>query len=278
VIEKGNAGLPGKLAQNPWVRDLRLDQINWRAAASNAASTAGRLVAVLVGAASRGTLQVVIVLFTTLFTMFYFFRDGERLVARIQYLIPMESRNQEAIIARFVAVSRATLKGTLLIALIQGVLTGLALWVFGVGSAVLWGVVAILFSVIPMVGSGTVLYPAALIQMVSGHVWQGVGIALAGALFISHVDNLLRPRLVGQEAGMHDLMIFFSTLGGIGLFGAVGFIVGPVIAALFLSVLDIYSAKFAAELKEAPILVLPGELPDESLQNASPAAERSPAG
>ena len=168
----------------------------------------------------------------------------------------------------------------MLIALIQGFLAGLTLWIFGVDSAILWGVVAILFSIVPMVGAWLVLYPAALIQLISGHVWQGVGIILVTTLFISHVDNLLRPRLVGQEAGMHDLMVFFSTLGGIGLFGAVGFIVGPVIAAHFLSVLDIYSTKFAAELRKGPAIVLPGDPSQEapSAQNASPASISSPAG
>lgn len=273
VMEKGNAGYLGKLTGLPWVKTFGLDRIDLKSYAADAGASAGKLAGNFFAKASKGTLHVLIVLFTTLFTMFYFFRDGERLAARVKYLIPMESKNEEAIVARFIAVSRATLKGTLLIAIIQGALTGLALWIFGVDSAVLWGVVATLFSVIPMVGSGTVLYPAALIQAVSGNVWQGVGIALAGALFISHVDNLLRPRLVGQEAGMHDLMIFFSTLGGIGLFGPVGFIVGPIIAALFLSILDIYSAKFATELREGPAILLPNGEPAEAavVQNASPA-------
>jgi predicted PurR-regulated permease PerM len=279
VMEKGNTGYLGKLTELRWVKALRLDQINWKSYAANAGATAGKVAGALFTAASRGTVQVVVILFTTLFTMFYFFRDGEKLAARIKYLIPMEAKNEEAIVARFIAVSRATLKGTLLIALIQGALTGLALWIFGVDSAILWGVVAVLASIVPMVGAWMVLYPAAIIQLISGHVWQGVGIILVTSLFISHVDNLLRPRLVGQEAGMHDLMVFFSTLGGIGLFGAVGFIVGPIIAALFLSVLDIYSTKFAAELRDGPTLLLPGGLSQEpSAQNASPASTRSPAG
>jgi predicted PurR-regulated permease PerM len=93
-----------------------------------------------------------------------------------------------------------------------------------------------------------VLYPAAFIQMATGHVWQGVGILLVTVIVIVNVDNVMRPRLVGQEAGMHDLMVFFSTLGGIAMFGPMGFIIGPMIAALFLSVLDIYSAEFRDHL------------------------------
>ena len=119
-------------------------------------------------------------------------------------------------------MARATVKGTLLIALVQGTLSGLTLWIFGVGSPFLWGVVATLLSIIPLVGAWLVLYPAAFIQIATGHVWQGVGILLVTVVVIVNVDNLLRPRLVGQEAGMHDLMVFFSTLGGIGMFGADG--------------------------------------------------------
>ena len=248
VLAQGDAGPLGRLTSSHWVRDLRLDQIDWPAALQNGAAAAGSLAATLINRTSRGTLQVLIVLFTTLFTMFYFFRDGETLVARLKYLIPMEQKHEDAIISRFAAVSRATVKGTVFIALIQGTIAGLTLWVFGVPSAFLWGVVAIVMSLIPVFGAWIVLYPAALYQIVTGHLWLGVGIVVTTIVLIVNVDNVLRPRLVGQQAGMHDLMVFFSTLGGIGMFGAVGFIVGPVVAALFLAVLDIYSTEFKDDL------------------------------
>lgn len=248
VLEQGDAGPLGRLKQSRWIRDLRLDQIDWRSALQRGAATAGSVIATIINKTSRGTLQVLIVVFVTLFTMFYFFRDGERLIARVKYLVPMEERHEDAIISRFAAVSRATIKGTVLIALTQGTLAGLTLWIFGVPSPILWGMVATVTAMIPLVGVWVVLYPAAFIQMLTGHLWQGLGILLVTMLVIVNVDNLLRPRLVGQEAGMHDLMVFFSTLGGIGLFGPVGIIVGPVVAALFLSTLDIYSAEFKREL------------------------------
>jgi predicted PurR-regulated permease PerM len=248
ILAQGDAGPLGRLKQSHWIRDLRLDQIDWRSALQKGASTAGSVIATVINKTSRGTLQVIILVFTTLFTMFYFFRDGERLIQRIKYLVPMEERHEDAIIDRFAAVSRATIRGTVLIALVQGTLAGLTLWIFGVPSPFLWGVVAVITAMIPLVGVWIVLYPAAFIQMATGHLWQGVGILLVTVLVIVNVDNLLRPRLVGQEAGMHDLMVFFSTLGGIGLFGPVGIIVGPVVAALFLSILDIYSAEFKREL------------------------------
>jgi predicted PurR-regulated permease PerM len=180
--------------------------------------------------------------------MFYFFRDGKDLLRRLRFLIPLDREHKNAIATRFTAVARATVRGTLLIALIQGTLSCLTLWIFGVSSPFLWGMVVTLLAIVPMAGSWPVLLPAAFIQMATGHVWQGVGILAVSLVVIFNVDNLLRPRLVGQETGMHDLMVFFSTLGGLAMFGVTGFIIGPMIAALFLSLLDIYSAEYSDDL------------------------------
>jgi predicted PurR-regulated permease PerM len=189
-----------------------------------------------------------VLLFMTLFTMFYYFRDGKDLLRRLRALIPLDREYKNAIAKRFSSVARATVKGTLLIALAQGTLSGITLWIFGVGSPILWGVVATLLSIIPLVGAWLVLYPAAFVQILTGHLWQGIGILIVTILVIVNVDNLMRPRLVGQETGMHDLMVFFSTLGGISMFGPTGFILGPLVAALFLTMLDIYSAEFRDHL------------------------------
>lgn len=249
IVQKGGSGPLKYLQSSRWVRQLRLDQVDWQEHLQALTTRAGGLVATAINRASRGTIQILILLFTTLFTMFYFFRDGKGLLRRLRYLVPLDREYKNAIAERFSSVARATVKGTLLIALVQGTLSGLTLWIFGVGSPFLWGVVATFLSIIPLVGAWLVLYPAAFIQMAMGHVWQGVGILVVTIIVIVNVDNLLRPRLVGQETGMHDLMVFFSTLGGIGLFGPMGFIIGPMIAALFLSVLDIYSAEFKEDLE-----------------------------
>jgi predicted PurR-regulated permease PerM len=212
--------------------------------------------ATVVNRTSRGTLEFVVLLFITLFTLFYFFRDGPRMVRKLRSLVPLDREYKNALIGRFTSVARATVKGTLLIALVQGTLSGLTLWIFGVGSPFLWGVVATLFSIIPLVGAWLVLYPAAAIQAIQGNYWQAIGIAVVTIVVIVNVDNLLRPRLVGQETGMHDLMVFFSTLGGIGLFGATGFILGPMVAALFLALLDIYSREFKDDLDTTAVTLI----------------------
>jgi predicted PurR-regulated permease PerM len=263
LLQEGAAGPLSRLQGLPLLRDLRLDRIDWQAALQNAVASVGPLAARLIRKTSQETIQVVILLFVTLFTMFYFFRDGKDLLRRVRSLIPLDQEHQSAIAARFSSVARATVKGTLLIALVQGSLSGLTLWIFGVSSPILWGVVATLLAIVPLVGAWLVLYPAAFVQMVTGHLWQGIGIVLVTVIVIVNVDNLLRPRLVGQEAGMHDLMVFFSTLGGIAMFGPMGFIVGPMIAALFLSLLDIYSVEFREPVGEAASV---GAAPPESPQ------------
>jgi predicted PurR-regulated permease PerM len=265
IAAKGQEGLLGQLRRYQWFRQWGLEKINWRASLEDAASTAGSFVAVVISRTSSGTLQLLILLFTTLFTMFYFFRDGKTLLRRIRYLIPLEREYKNAIAARFSSVARATVKGTLLIALVQGILSGLTLWIFGVGSPFLWGVVATFMSIIPLVGAWLVLYPAAFIQMATGHMGQGIGILLVTVIVIVNVDNLMRPRLVGQETGMHDLIVFFSTLGGIAMFGAMGFIVGPMLAAVFLTLLDIYSAEFKDDLDGTQTLMTATVAPVGSL-------------
>ncbi|MES1242058.1 MAG: AI-2E family transporter [Acidobacteriota bacterium] len=279
IANKGQEGILGQLRTYRWFRQWGLDKINWRASLEDAAKTAGSLVAVVISKTSSGTLQLLILLFTTLFTMFYFFRDGKKLLRRIRYLIPLEREYKNAIAARFSSVARATVKGTLLIAIVQGTLSGLTLWIFGVSSPFLWGVVATLMSIIPLVGAWLVLYPAAFIQMATGHMGEGIGILLVTVVVIVNVDNLMRPRLVGQETGMHDLIVFFSTLGGIAMFGAMGFIVGPMLAALFLTLLDIYSEEFKDDLDGTqtigPVPPLPSPLPRAGGEGATPAPASS---
>jgi len=185
------------------------------------------------------------------FTMFYFFMDGEALVKRIKYLSPIRDDYEEMIFSRFLLISRATVMGTIIIGITQGTLGAVALLIFGIKSWLLWGCVMVFLSIIPMVGAWLILIPAGLIQIFSGHIWQGIGILVVSTAVISNIDNLIRPRLVGKEAKLHDLIIFFSSLGGIAAFGIMGFIVGPVIAALFIAVVDIYSTEFDQQLKEA---------------------------
>jgi predicted PurR-regulated permease PerM len=248
LVEGGQSGVLERLHRLPWVgsylAQLPLETVDWRTALGDVAGSAGRLGAELLERTSRGAFTVVVTLFLTLFTMFYLFIDGERILARAKRLSPLGEGSMEAIAKRFAAVARATVRGTLVIGLVQGGLGTLTLWIFDVPSPLLWGVVMVIFSVVPLIGVKIVLVPALLFKLMTGHPLQALGIAIVTFVVILNVDNLLRPRLVGQEAKMHDLMVFFSTLGGLATFGVAGFIIGPVVAAFFLALLEIYESEF----------------------------------
>ncbi len=177
-------------------------------------------------------LNMVLQLFIYLYALFYFVMDRKKIVQRIKDFLPLKSNEIDFILQQGVSVTRATLKGALLIGIIQGSLVGLAFAVLGIQGAAFWGAISIALSIIPSVGSGLVWVPAAIILMAQGHRAEAIGLALWGILVVGTIDNFLRPKLVGRDAKMGDLTIFLSTLGGIGLFGITGFILGPVLAGL----------------------------------------------
>ncbi len=246
-----------RLNQYELLHDLALNTIDWQQPLQDGLKTIAGWATSFINTTSRGTLQLVAHLFITLFTMFYFFRDGERLIKRLREFSPLDARYERSLIERFASVSRATIKGTLLIGLIQGSLGGLMLWAFGFSSPALWGVVMVVLSVIPLVGTWMVLYPAGLFEILSGHLWSGIAIVLITALIISSIDNIVRPYVVGRDTGMHDLLVFFSTLGGLSVFGVMGFIIGPVLAALFVALLEFYSLGYRQDQENPELLAAP---------------------
>lgn len=145
---------------------------------------------------------------------------------------------------KFVSVSRATMKGTLVIGILQGALAGAAFWVLGLDAPAFWGAVMAVLSIIPGLGTALVWVPAVILLLVGGRIAAGVGLALWCGALVGTVDNFLRPYLVGRDTKMPDLLILLSTLGGIVLFGAVGIVIGPIVAALFVTVWDIYGTAF----------------------------------
>jgi len=178
------------------------------------------------------------------YTMFFFLKDGESLMERIVAFVPLNESYQRRLLDRFLSVTRATLKGTLVIALLQGSLAGLAFQVVGIDRAVFWGTVMAILSIMPLIGSPIIWIPAAIGLAVSGQYVQAVGLTLFCSIIVGQIDNILRPILVGRDTQMHELFVFFGTLGGIGMFGVFGIIVGPVIAALFVTVWEIYGETF----------------------------------
>lgn len=185
-----------------------------------------------------------------LYVMFYFLTQGDGLLRKMLYYLPLAHEDEERLLRRFTSVAGATMKSTLIIGILQGGLCGLAFLFAGIPGAAFWGTVMAALSIIPAVGSALVWVPAMIILAVKGD-FSGLIILgiLCGAL-AGNLDNLLRPRLVGKDTEMHDLFVLFGTLGGITLFGVLGIIIGPIIAALFITIWEIYGDAFSDWLPE----------------------------
>jgi len=188
-----------------------------------------------------GTVNFFVSFFIMLYLLYFFVRDGEGLARRITHAVPLPAEQQRALVGKSTTVIRATFKGNLLVAAVQGALGGLIFWFLGIHAAVLWAVVMALCSLLPAVGAAIVWFPVAIYFLAIGSIWQGVVLLAYGALLMGLVDNLLRPLLVGKETEMPDYLVLISTLGGIAAFGLSGFVIGPVVAALFIAVWDIFS-------------------------------------
>jgi len=188
----------------------------------------------------QNTFNLVANVFITLYLAYFMIRDGERLVRAVRNAIPLAPQHKHELFEKFTTVIRATVKGTLIIALIQGVLGGFAFWFLDVSSALLWGVLMGFLSLLPVIGAGLVWVPVAIFLIVSGEIWQGIALIAYGVLVIGLVDNLLRPILVGKDTHMPDYIVLITTLGGIAVFGIHGFVIGPAIAAMFIAVWQIY--------------------------------------
>ena len=183
-----------------------------------------------------------------LYLSFFMLRDGRRVVASVETAMPLRLDQGRAVFARFLSVVRATIKGSLVVAIVQGTIGGLVFWFVGVEPALLWGVAMAFMSLLPAIGTGLIWVPVAIYLLATGAVWQGLFVVFCGLFVIGLVDNLLRPILVGREARMPDYLVFLSTLGGLQLFGVNGFILGPAAAALFLSVWELYVRDRGAEV------------------------------
>ncbi len=175
-----------------------------------------------------------------LYLTFFLLRDGDRLAKQIGAIVPMHLDIKQALVEKFATVIRATVKGSVVVAFVQGVVGGIIFSLLGIYAALLGGVIMGFFSLIPAVGTGLVWVPVAIYLFATGAVWQGFTLVLCGFFIIGMVDNVLRPILIGKETRMPDYVVLISTLGGIGIFGLNGFILGPVIAALFMAAWDIF--------------------------------------
>lgn len=234
ILEQLRAASPGFLLE--WLDSLRISgfaELQARVTSflgQAAQAVAGRMVSI-----GQNTAQFVISLGVMAYVLFFMFRDGEGILRRIREASPLSARHTDHVLGKFTDVVRATVKGNVVIALVQGSIGGLTFWALGIEGALIWGVVMSLLSLLPAVGAFLVWAPAAAYLMISGDYLK-CAILLAVGGFISIVDNLLRPTLVGKGTRLPDYMVLVSTLGGLSLIGMNGFVLGPLIAALFVSV------------------------------------------
>jgi predicted PurR-regulated permease PerM len=188
----------------------------------------------------KGLSTLIVGFFFTLLSLYYLFKDGSHLFGRLKEIIPLPPRERDLLIQRFEDMIYATIYGGILIAMIQGVLGGLSFWILGLPSPIFWGSAMALFSFIPIGGTALIWAPTAVILLIGGDVLKGILLLGIGVFVISMVDNLLKPFFISTRTNIHPLLLFFAVLGGIQAFGLIGLVAGPLIATLFLTLIEIY--------------------------------------
>jgi len=196
---------------------------------------------------AQNTINSILMFFLMLYLLFFVFKDGQKLLKKISFVLPLGNKKEILLFEKFVSIVRAIFKGTLVVALVQGVVGGILLYFVGVESVFLWTIVMILLSIIPAVGPVFVLAPIAVFFFIGGNIFSAV-VVLVGALGISLIDNFLRPVLVGRDLKMHDVFITVSIFGGLSIFGILGLIIGPILAGMFILVWDFFQDEYRDEL------------------------------
>jgi len=227
-----------------WAERIGIDVDELPKKVSALAVGASQYVGSLALTAGQNVAGFVVKFVIMLYLLFFVLRDGNDLLEQLIAALPFGDERERALFAKFAEVSRATIKGTLVIGGIQGTLGGLMFWALGIDGAVFWGVVMVFLSILPLVGASLVWIPAAIFLIFSGAYLKALFMIIFGAVVIGLLDNLLRPLLIGRDTKMPDYIILLSTLGGLSLFGISGFVIGPIIAALFLSVWVMFEQEY----------------------------------
>jgi predicted PurR-regulated permease PerM len=226
-----------------------VDMIQLRISVQEMAAAATGFVATRAFAVGQDALWVTILFILMLYLLYFFFRDGDRIVERVTRVLPVGEERRNRLLLKFTQVVRATVKGNLIVAVVQGALVVLLFWIVGIQTAVFWGVIAAVLSLLPAVGASFVWAPAAIVLFATGQIWQGVAV-LIGGLLIGALENVLRPILIGRDTRMPDYLVLVSTLGGLAVFGLAGFVAGPVIAALFLVLWELFGEEYVRAAPE----------------------------
>lgn len=211
---------------------------------SEVALQASKLIASHAVSFGQNTLGFIVSTVVMLYLLFFLLRDGSKLAEVGKRVIPLSDSHQQLLIAKFTTVIKATVKGNVLVASIQGALGGFIFWVLGIDNALLWAVIMAVLSLLPAVGASLIWIPVAIYFFATGLIWQGVVLTAFGLFVIGLIDSILRPILVGKDTKLPDYVILISTLGGMSVFGLNGFVIGPLLAALFMAFWDVVPATF----------------------------------
>jgi predicted PurR-regulated permease PerM len=228
------------IADNPLADNLHIDKVFLSEKAAEIVRSIANYIFVNLKELTQNTLGLLVMLAIMLYTLFFFIRDGDKFLQSAIRFFPLGMGRERLLYERFLLTVRSTLKVTLIIGGIQGIIGGVLFFITGIEGAPIWGLLMILMAVVPVVGCTIIWAPAGILMLISGYIWEGVLILGVGFLVISTIDNVLRPILIGKDVAMHPLLIFLSTLGGIFVFGFSGFVIGPIITSMLLAVWDMF--------------------------------------
>lgn len=255
AIATGEIDISGPISwvQGTWpslvehIKDFGLSIDELKSKFSATALNSSQWIAAHVFAFGQDTLRFAVMFFLMLYLLFFFLRDGKKLIDLIIQIFPLDDSQERFLLSKFAEVSRATIKGTLVVGMVQGTIGGITFAILGIQSAVFWGVVMTLLSILPAIGSALVWLPAAVYLIANGMIAEGIILIAVGALVIGMVDNILRPILVGRDTKMPDYLILLSTLGGLAMIGISGFVLGPLIAAFFLAIWSMFAKQYNSD-------------------------------
>lgn len=244
---------------------------------SNAAASIGQFVAAHALTYTQSALTLAVMFVVMLYLLYFFLKDGPRILRAMMKAFPLGDEHERKLLTRFADAARATLKGSIIVGIVQGALGGLAFAFLGIQGFIFWGVVMMVASLIPTFGTALVWLPAAIILLATGHPYKALILFLWGSLVISMVDNFLRPALVGRETQVPDWIVLLTSLGGIAVFGFSGILIGPIVAALFLTTWQLFAEEFdyAEALQAEEVVVVKA---DEEPVQVVKAGDAAPAG
>lgn len=218
---------------------------------SEGAQQASQFLATKAFSVGQDTFRFLISFAIMLYLLFFLLRDGPTVSRHIKRAIPLGESYKQHLLTKFTMVVKATVKGNIAVAAVQGALGGFIFWVLGLQGALLWGVLMAVLSLLPAVGAGLIWGPVAIYFLATGAIWQAAVLTAFGAIVIGLADNILRPQLVGKDLKLPDYVVLISTLGGLSLFGLNGFVIGPMIAALFIAAWSLF-----ADAREEGVMVV----------------------